>query len=164
MSEKTVKKAQMMVHDLLLLGFSGVKISDGAGVNQVTIGSIRNGKSQRISEKVFDRIWDFWSEHAPPKEELEKLRAEKSAKLKSPQPTKMQASTAPTSPTASQPKPKRKYTKRVSTKPVEAGSFISRQYVPVDLTVLRNTIDNLIAQFSEAVAELESIREQIKSV
>ncbi|MBN1446449.1 MAG: hypothetical protein JXA28_00860 [Bacteroidetes bacterium] len=74
--EKTVERAHEMIHDLRRAGISGQKIAKGSGVNPVTIGQIRNGKSGRITEKIFDRIWDFWSENAPPKDEREAARKE----------------------------------------------------------------------------------------
>jgi len=72
--EKTVERAHEMIHDLVRAGFSGEKISREAGVSSPTIGQIRNGKSGRITEKVFDKIWNYWSEHAPPKDEREAAR------------------------------------------------------------------------------------------
>jgi len=69
--EKTVERAHEMIRDHLRAGISGQKIAKGSGVNPVTIDQIRNGKSGRITVKVFDKIWDFWSEKAPPKDERE---------------------------------------------------------------------------------------------
>lgn len=160
-TEKTAEAAQKMIADLLIAGFSGVKISKGTGVNQITIGNLRNGKNSRVTEAVYDKIWDFWSENVPPKEELEKIRAEKAAVQ---EPSETSAPDAP--------KPKRKYTKRSATKTgKKAGSksgfpstegFINRNYVPVDLTALHTTIDRLISRFAESLKELEAIRKQIK--
>lgn len=160
MSEKTVEKAQQMIQDLLLAGYSGVKISEGSGVNQVTIGALKNGKSQRVTEKVFDRLWDYWSENVPPKEKLEQLRAEKGQSTG----RKKASEKAPASESAqtASAKPKRKYTKRSVSETPSTEGFINRNYVPVDLNALNTTIDKLISQFSDTLKELEAIRKQIK--
>jgi len=156
--EKSVDRAQRMIKDLLLAGYSGVKISEGSGINQVTIGALKNGKSQRVTDKVFNRLWDYWSENVPPKDELEKLRAEKT-----PSTTVQKAPEKASASKTEGQKPKRKYTKRTKSEaPSTAEGFINRQYVPVDLTALNNTIDKLISQFSDTLKELEAIRKQIK--
>jgi hypothetical protein len=41
----------------------------------VTIGAIKKVTQSRITEKVYDKIWTFWDEHAPPKDEVEVPRA-----------------------------------------------------------------------------------------
>jgi hypothetical protein len=166
MSEKTAEAAQKMIQDLLLAGFSGVKISKGTGVNQITIGNLKNGKNARVTETVYDKIWDFWSENVPSKDVLEKLRAEK-ASSKSAQSAPNKAESSGSSKNASS-KPKRKYTRRSGEKSSAKTSFpgtegfINRNYVPVDLTALHATIDNLISRFSDSLKELEAIRKQIK--
>lgn len=165
-NEKTAEKAQQMIQDLILAGFSGVKISKGSGVNQITIGNLKNGKNSRVTEVVFDKLWDFWSENVPPQAELEKLRAEKGQPASASAGTRAQKT--PEKATASIPskpapsKPKRKYTKRTKQTAPPSTSFINKNYVPVDINALTATVDSLIDRFSEAVKELEAIRKQIK--
>jgi transcriptional regulator with XRE-family HTH domain len=169
MTEKTVEKARQMIHDLLILGFSGAKIAKGTGITEMTISSIKNGKSQRVSEKVFDKLWNFFDETAPPRAEMERIRSEKAPATEAPNVPAKQSISGTAEPDA--PKPKRKYTKRIgssgeadsSTKVTfpNTEGFINRQLVPVDLSALNNRIDHLIAQFSEALKQLHAIRKQI---
>lgn len=157
MNEKTPQKAQRMILDLLLLGISGEKIAKGTKISAMTISSIKNGRNQRISEKVFDKIWNFYDEKAPPRTEMEKLREEK-GNVELPQ-QKPEEKAAPKSKTE---KPD-SGTPTAPKRPVKDFSgFISTDYVPVNLKALNEQIDGLISQFQSALDELNAIKAQIK--
>jgi hypothetical protein len=144
MAEKTAEKAQKMVSDLLLAGFSGVKIAEGSGVNQFTISAIKLGKQSRITEKVYDKIWNFWDENLPSKEKMEELRKNEAAAPKA------------------KPQTKRKYTKKAKLDKAGIDSFINKNFVPVDVNAFESMIDRLILQYDDVLNELKSIKRQIQ--
>lgn len=153
-----------MIHDLLLVGISGEKIARATKISSMTISSIKNGKNKRISEKVYDAIWEFYDEQAPPREEMERLRAERAFEAP--------ASMTPAPKTKRTPKAASKLKVNVeSPKAPKAGEsdtlidfagFINRDYVPVNVPMLTQQIDGLVARFRQAVIELEQIKSQIK--
>lgn len=166
LTEKTVDKAQRMIHDLLLVGVSGEKIAKGTKISSMTISAIKNGKNQRISEKVYDAIWEFYDEQAPPREEMERLRAERASDV--PTSTASAPNSKRTPKAASKLKPKVNAESRKAHKAsgaeilIDFSGFINRDYVPVNVPLLTQRIDDLIDRFRQAVNELEQIKSQIR--
>lgn len=164
LTEKTPDKAQRMIHDLLLVGISGEKIAKGTKISSMTISAIKNGKNKRISEKVFDAIWNFYDEKAPPREEMERLRAERASEV----PASPVTMVKQTPKAASKLKPKVNAENPKAHKPsgtsvtIDLTGFISRDYLPVNVPLLTQQIDGLIARFRQAVIELEQIKSQIR--
>lgn len=165
--EKTVERAQQMIRDLLRAGFSGKDISQGSGVNPNTIGSLRNGKSTRVTDKVFDRIWDYWSEHAPPKDDNRppdeeetpvaiKNKSISEAARKSLRKAAEGTNGDAVAKTKEAPAPRQRHPEASS------GSFVSRQHVPVDISALTAVIRRLVSRFEDAKRELEEIRKEIQ--
>ncbi|MCB2203471.1 hypothetical protein KQI65_01885 [bacterium] len=69
--EKTAKQAQVIVQGMVNAGIKMKDIVAGTGVNPTTLGWIRKGRTEKISEKTFDRIWEFWSKQPISKEQEE---------------------------------------------------------------------------------------------
>jgi len=142
MATDKLAKATGVLNDLLAAGWSGAAVSKVSGINQVTIGSIKNGKSSRISDKVYSKIM---------------------ALKDSPAPAGTRARKAPTSAaekTVAAPAKKKSAAKKQPASPV-SGSMINPNYVPVDIVQLRGVVDSLIGQFESALEELQNIKKQI---
>jgi hypothetical protein len=136
-------EATHVLQSLLASGWSGAAISKVSGINQVTIGSIKNEKSSRISDKVYAKIMALKDTKNPAG-----TRTTKSTSVAAPMP-------AVKSEKSKKPGPKKKVAVPTS------GSFINPNYVPVDIVQLRGVIDSLIAQFDGALQELQHIKKQI---
>lgn len=162
--EKTVDRAQKMIHDLLGSGLMMKDVVSGTGVNPTTLGWIRKGRTDKIAERTFDRIWDYWSEQASPKDEREAERevpestktisdASKEALRKSRKTAeKTKKVETKVAPSPRQKRPERTY-----------DGFVSRQHVPVDAELFTTVIDRLIDRFEAAKKELEGIQREIGS-
>lgn len=160
--EKTVERAQKMIHDLLHGGLMMKDIVSGTGVNPTTLGWIRKGRTEKIAERTFDRIWDYWSEQAPPKDERGSAgevpdstktisAASKEALKKSRKTAEKTKKVEPkVTPPRRQKRPERTY-----------DGFVSRQHVPIDAEVFTTVIDRLIDRFEAAKKELEGVRKEI---
>jgi DNA-binding Xre family transcriptional regulator len=166
LSEKTPDKAQRMIHDLLLVGVSGQKISKNTGISEMTISAIKNGRNKRVSEAVFDKIWEYYDEQAPPREEMDKIREEGASKATGPR-VKAAPKAKQTPKATSKLKPKvnaespKAQLAGVSDTPIDFTGMINRQYIPVNVPLLSQRIDELITRFQHAVSELEQIKSQI---
>ena len=60
--DKSVERAQKMIHDLLGSGLLMKDVIAGSGVNPTTLGWIRKGRAEKISSKTYSRIKDYWSD------------------------------------------------------------------------------------------------------
>jgi len=161
MSEDKLELAVKHVHDMLDNGWTAAAISKESGVNQITLGNIKNRKAQRITDKVYQRIADLKA-----KVDAGKVTPPKRGRKAS---SKMVAKTPAAA--ASGNKPGRKPLPRPGArgpKPVskagagDASGMINTNYVPVDISQLQGVIDRLIDNFSGAIRELESIKKQLK--
>lgn len=188
-NEKTVERACQMIMDLTSAGVSMNKITKGAKVDYITVLRIKDGTRKRISERVFDSIWDFWSENAPPRTNgqsadgqetttgpVEATQAAEAGKP-SPAPTK-----AVRSPRKAALKPKATKKPRVAKAaakqstigqkaaatapadlpPINIEGLLNRDYVPVDMKALTALIDGLITRFQGQIEELEAVRKLLK--
>lgn len=156
--EKTAEKAQKMINDLLLAGFSGVKISEGSGINQLTISLLKNGKSKRITEKVYDRLWNFWDENLPPDDELQRLRTTSNATV---QHATKDSTTVETQNQAAAPT-KRKYARRTPVAASDATTLVNRNIVAIDKMALVSVLDSILSSFVEASNQLNDIRKMLR--
>ena len=161
MSEDKLELAVKHVHDMLDNGWTAAAISKQSGVNQITLGNIKNRKAQRITDKVYQRIADLKAkvdagQVTPPK---------RGRKASSEMVAKTPAAAASPKKTARKPVPRPgargpKPTSRTRTG--DASGMINTNYVPVDISQLQGVIDRLIENFSGAIEELESIKKQLK--
>lgn len=187
-NEKTVERAYQMITDLTSAGVSMNRITKGAKVDYITVLRIKDGTRKRISERVFDSIWDFWSENAPPRANGQSADGKLAASdaTEAPQAAETgKPSSAPTkavrSPRKAAVKPKAKKPRASKTAPKSAtngqkaaGSghadmppinidgLLNRNYVPVDMKALTALIDGMIARFQGQIEELEAIRKLLK--
>lgn len=152
---------QHLTH-LLEKGWTVAAISREAGVNQITLGNIKNHKPSRVTDKVYQRIADFRARvdqgaATPPS------RGRKSA-AKTTKPSTGAASTGAASTRTAAPSssPRAKAGSAKAAGAPGEGNIINTNYVPVNAAQLQGVIDRLIENFSSAISELESIRAQIR--
>jgi hypothetical protein len=165
MSDDKLELATQHVHTLLENGWTATAISNASGINQITLGKIKNESAKRITDKVYQRIADLKAkvdagQVEPP------ARGRKSAGKKAlkgtakgtsiPRAAATSGDTAVARPAARGPKPTGRPRKQ------ESPGMINTNYVPVDISQLQAVIDRLIANFSAAIEELESIKNQLK--
>jgi lambda repressor-like predicted transcriptional regulator len=184
-NEKTVERARQMLTELTMAGVPMTKVAKGAGVNGVTLWQLKKGGQSRISERVFDSIWDFWSEHAPPRANGQSVdgneaatgavEATQAAEVGEPSPAPTKTVGGP-SKAAAGPKSTKgpKINKPVTSGQKAAGSghaglsplnidgLLNRDYVPVDMKALVTLIDGMIARFEGQIEELEVVRRLLK--
>ena len=157
MTQDKLELVTQHVSDLIEAGWSVSAISRESGVNQITLGNIKNRKAQRVTDKVYQRVADFRARVDagaidPPK------RGRRTADPVAPQGAAVKREPATVTPAATAPAARR----RSASKPAMTGSFISTDHVPVDAQQLQAVIDRLIDNFSAAIGELEQIRRQLK--
>lgn len=152
MPQDNLKTTIDTIHTLLAAGWTVSAISREAGVNQITLANIRHEKATRISDKVYQRIADFKT-RVDAGQVQPATKGRKAAKASTAAPAKPKAPAA--KPAA---RPAAKSGKQAGT----ASAIINTNYVPVNITELQSVIDRLIANFSGAIAELESLKKQIK--
>lgn len=160
MANDNVTTAFNAVHSLLSAGWTAAAISTASGVNPITIGSIKNSKSKRVTNKVLSKLLD--------------VKSKADQNLITPPPRKRKATAAvaakpaPTPRAKPGPKPKAKPGPKSKAKPgpksrtSAGGSIINTNYVPVNVAQLQAAIDSMIKNFSGAIADLEAIRKQLK--
>jgi hypothetical protein len=187
-NEKTVERARQMLTELTMAGIPMTKVSKDAGVNSVTIWQIKKGGQSRISERVFDSIWDFWSENAPPrtngqsadgKDATGPVEATQAARAGKPSPSPTKAVRSPRK-AALKPKATKKprvakaaakqstigqkaaATAPADLPPINIEGLLNRDYVPVDMKALTALIDGMITRFKGQIEELEAVRKLLK--
>lgn len=164
MSDDKLALAIQHVHDMLDNGWTAAAISKASGVNQITLGNIKNRKATRITDKVYQRIAEMKAkvdagQLEPPK------RGRKSA---SKMVTKTPAAAASRSKSVEKPdekpapRPGARGPKPAPRAAKSSEGMINTNYVPVDIRQLQGVIDRLIDNFSAAITELESIKKQLK--
>jgi len=154
MAQDKLKTTIDNIHGLISTGWTVAAISRGSNVNQITLANIRDEKASRISDKVYQRIADFKAlvdagKVQPP------TRGRKGA-------GKAVKSPAQSVPASTKAKPGPAKAAKPAAKTMQSGGIINTNYVPVNITELQGVIDRLIANFSGAIAELESLKKQIK--
>jgi hypothetical protein len=169
--DKTIDRARQMLADLKAAKIPQSRIAKEAGINGVTLWQISKGGQSSVSERVFDAIWDYWSEHAPPKGEptngqqepasgpQEASMAVKPAKAKQSKakgPRKQKRTVQKVSKTTV-----KAATKPAKQHPLDIEGMISRDYVPVDLRALVALIDGMIERFQAQVIELETVKKKL---
>ena len=148
MADDRVTAAVTMLNQLKETGWSMAAISKASGVNQITLGNIKNGKATRITDKVFQRIEGFKKQvdaggAAPAKAAADAPKAApkaapaKAGKPRGPKPGAKKAAAAP-------------------------ASLINPNYVSVDLTQLQGMIDGLIVNFADAIERLKDVKKMLK--
>lgn len=148
MADDRVTAAVTMLNQLKEAGWSMAAISKASGVNQITLGNIKNGKATRITDKVFLRIEGFKKQvdaggTAPAKSAADAPKAApkaapaKTGKPRGPKPGAKKAAAAP-------------------------ASLINPNYVSVDLTQLQGMIDGLIVNFADAIERLKDVKKMLK--
>lgn len=168
--EKTVERAQQMLEDLKAAKIPQSRIAKEAGVNTVTLWQIAKKGQPTVSERVFDAIWDYWSEHAPPKgtdteptndgqtatetpqkaSAVPKVVKQAKAKVHKPSMKKRAVSKSVKVPV--------KAVKSTELPPIDIEGMISHEYVPVDLKALTALIDGMIDHFRGQVEELQAVK------
>ncbi len=127
---------------LMADGWSVAAIAKESGVNQITLGNIKNRKAGRITDKVFERIEAF---------------RERAASGDVQKPSRGRSSAPAAAQTRKTAAPVKKAQVAQS-----SMSLINTDYVSVDITQLQSVIDRLIGNFSDAISELESIRGMLR--
>ena len=180
-NEKTVERAYQMIMDLTSAGVSMNKITKGAKVDYITVLRIKDGTRKRISERVFDSIWDFWSENAPPRTNGQEAATGpvEAAEAGKPSPTPTKALRSPrkaaVKPKATKKSRAAKAAAKQSTNgqkaagsghadmpPINIDGLLNRNYVPVDMKALTALIDGMITKFQGQIEELEAVRKLLK--
>lgn len=171
-ADKTIDRARQMLADLKAAKIPQARIAKEAGVNGVTLWQISKGGQSSVSERVFDAIWDYWSEHAPPKGEL--TDSQREPKEGSQEAPAVINTTKPKPPKAKGPRRQKRTAQKVSKgtaktptkpaeqQPIDIEGMISHDYVPVDLKALTALIDGMIARFETQIAELEAVKRLMK--
>lgn len=165
MTENKLSLTMQQLEEMIARGWSAAAIAKLSGVNQITVGNIKNGKASRVTDKVHDKIAGLKARidagqvemprrgRKPVTESITASAEKKTAKTVKRE-SKSPGTTAPRPATA------------LRTKTDTAEDFsgmINRQYVPVDITKLQGMIDQLIARFTDAANELEAIKAKLKS-
>jgi hypothetical protein len=159
MADEKVTKVMDAVRSLLSAGWTASAISNASGVNPITIGNIKNGKAQRVTSGVYNKLMDVKNKAdqsliAPP------ARGRKPAAAAKPAP---KAKPGPKPKAKPGPKPKGRPGRKPGVKSASpASSIINTNYVPVDVTQLQAAIDSMIKNFSGAIKDLEGIKKQLK--
>ncbi|MBN1447652.1 MAG: hypothetical protein JXA28_06955 [Bacteroidetes bacterium] len=165
MSDDKLDLAIQHVHTLLENGWTATAISNASGINQMTLGKIKNESAKRITDKVYQRIADLKAkvdagQVEPPtrgRKSAAKKTSKAGAKVTSlPRAAGKSDDTAVARPAARGPKPMGRPGKQ------HYSGIINTNYVPVDISQLQGVIDRLIANFSGAIDELESIKRELK--
>lgn len=161
MSEDKLELAVKHVHDMLAKGWTVTAISKNSGVNQITLGNIKNQKAQRITDKVYQRIADLKAKVDAGQVEPPKRGRKPASKMVAKTPAAEASAKKPgrkpvARPGARGPKPAGRTSSR------DATGMINTNYVPVDISQLQGVIDRLIENFSGAINELENIKKQLK--
>jgi hypothetical protein len=149
MPENNFATAAKFLSALLADGWSVAAISRETGVNQITLGNIKNGKAGRISDRVFGLIEGFHS------------RAMAGELTK---PSRGRGPATATTKTVSPRAAKTPAVAAVKGAPLASAattSLINPNYVSVDITQLQSVVDRLIENFSDAISELQSIRSML---
>jgi hypothetical protein len=183
-NEKTVERARQMLTELTMAGVPMTKVAKGAGVNGVTLWQLKKGGQSRISERVFDSIWDFWSENAPPRKDGNEaatglVEVPQAAEADNPSSAPTKAKRGPRK-AAAKPKaaktvskPSMKSQKQSNDQkaptagssdmpPINIDGLLNRDYVPVDMKALTALIDGMITRFKGQIEELEAVRKLLK--
>lgn len=149
MAENTIENAVSMLTALLASGWNVAAISRETGINQITLGNIKNGKAGRVSDRVFGLLEDVHTRAiAGDLEKPSRGRGPAAGSKKSAAPrTARTAAPAPV--------------KGATAAPASVSSLINPNYVSVDITQLQSVVDRLIENFSDAIAELQTIRSMI---
>lgn len=158
MTQDKLELVTQHIAHLLEQGWTVAAISRESGVNQITLGNIKNKKPSRVTDKVYQRIADFRARVdqggvTPPSRGRKPGKASAQAAVTA-KPAARQGMPA------AAPAVKRK--SAGSTAAAQHGDIINTNYVPVNAAQLQGVIDRLIENFSAAISELESIRAQIK--
>jgi len=161
MTQDKLELVTQHIAHLLEQGWTVAAISRESGVNQITLGNIKNKKPSRVTDKVYQRIADFRARVdqggvTPPSRGRKpgKASAQTAVTAKS----AVRPAVSATAP-ASAPRAKKGAAKTAA---ASEGDIINTNYVPVNAAQLQGVIDRLIENFSAAISELESIRAQIK--
>lgn len=158
MAQDKLELVTQHIMHLLEQGWTVAAISRESGVNQITLGNIKNKKPSRVTDKVYQRIADFRARvdqgaMTPP------ARGRKAGSAAAQKSAAAKPAARPSSPS---PTPGVKQKSGRTGAAAQTGSIINTNYVPVNAAQLQGVIDRLIENFSAAIAELESIRGQIK--
>ena len=157
MSEDRVTIMRDTLQALIADGWSAAAIAKLGGVNQITIGNLKNGKASRITDKVHDRIMSL-------KRRIDAGEVEQPKRGRKAAAGKAAAGKGSPSPAGSVSAPR---AAAAAKRPSDAASgadfrgMINTQYVPVDVERLQEMIDVLINRFTGAIEELESIKKQL---
>ncbi len=158
MAQDKLELVTKHLSDLLDVGWTVAALSRESGVNQITLGNIKNRKATRVTDKVYQRIADCKARidagNVPLPGRGRKTTGKSAA-------GKHDAPASPSvSATADRPAPKAPAKKSSPAK--HHDGMINNDYVPVNVAQLQGVIDRLIENFAGAIAELESIKKQIR--
>lgn len=162
MSEDRVTIMRDTLQALIADGWSAAAIAKLGGVNQITIGNLKNGKASRITDKVHDRIMSL--KRRIDAGEVEQPKRGRKAAAGKAAAGKAAAGKGSPSPAGRVSAPR---AAAAAKRPSDAASgadfrgMINTQYVPVDVERLQEMIDALINRFTGAIEELESIKKQL---
>lgn len=164
MTENKLSLTMRMLEEMIARGWSAAAIAKLSGVNQITVGNIKNGKASRVTDKVHDRIAGLKARIDAGEVETPRRGRKSAGSGSTALPGKTETKTvkrdskAPGT-TAPRPTAARKKTETAD----DLSGMINRQYVPVDIAKLQGMIDQLIARFTDAANELEAIKAKLKS-
>lgn len=130
--------ARKALDALLAAGWSANAVSKVSGLNPVTVGSIRNGKQDTVSERVHDMLLRLEADFTSGKVEKPERRTRGSAKAPATA-AGVRSTAAPRTEAAAQ----------------------ETRYVAVDAAKLEDLLDRLIITFSSAIEDLAKMRKML---
>jgi|GEM_PF-1475827 len=157
MADENFVNAQKHIADLMAKGWTVAAISKFSGVNQITLGNIKNNKSSRLTDKVYQKIFDF-KKRAEAGEFTQPVRGRRSPAQKG----TGKAPAKATPKTKATPKATAKVKASASPGASEFPSIISPNYVSVDITQLQSVIDTVIENFTQSLSELQNLKKMLK--
>ena len=163
MGEDRLAETRARIEQMIAHGWSAAAIATFSGISPITVGNLRSGKAQRVTEQVSRKIAAL------------RVRIE-NGEIEMPRRGRKSASGG-TAPAAALPRQTAAVPNKTSdhretgttarsapsaSPGSDFGGMISTRYVPVDIEKLQEMIDRLIARFTAAAEELETIKSQLK--
>ncbi|MBE0645250.1 MAG: helix-turn-helix transcriptional regulator [Bacteroidetes bacterium] len=163
MSEDRLALTIRSLEHMIARGWTAAAIAEQSGVNQLTVGNIKNGKASRITDKVFNKIAAFRLKVdagtvLPPVRGRKPGRPAGAATAVPP----IKGKTPQQGKSVPQPAQGKAKTPPRRSDGLSIKGMISTDYVPVDIAQLQALIDGLIARFAGAIEELEQIKRQLQ--
>lgn len=158
MSEDRLAATRAHITEMIENGWSASAIASQSGISPITVGNLRSGKAQRVTEQVSSKIATLRARIA--NGEVERPRRGRKTAAGGDAPASGLPGKKAARPATGTGKPARGAT--TGSPAADFGDMISTRYVPVDIGKLQEMIDRLIARFTAAAEELDTIKSQLK--